>query len=97
MLVWTRKRTQHPSVFLLETGLKSTAPESIMNYIIEYLKQSRSNVVVSVIYDLIDFALSTKYADAKEQCKQIFIANKDEIDGENARIIREVYDEHVFD
>ena len=95
----TRLRSAHTKELagLLEMGLKSDAPENIVNYIIEYLKQSRSDIVASVLGKLIDFALSTKYANAKEKCKQIFIENKYEIYEEDAQIIQEIYGEDVFD
>ena len=84
-------------VDLLKMGLKSDAPENIMNYIIEYLKQSRIDIVASVIDELVDFVLSTEYANAKEQCKQIFITNKDKIPKEIIQIIQEVYGKNVFE
>ena len=84
-------------VDLLETGLRSMAPENIINYIIKYLKQSHSNIVASVLNELMNFVLTTKYANAKKQCKQIFIANKDEIDDEGVQMIQEIYGEHVFE
>ena len=84
-------------VSMIKMGLKSKAPGNIMNYIIEYLKQSSSDIVTDVLDELVDFVLSTEYANAKEQCKQIFITNKDKIPKETTQIIQEIYGENVFE
>ena len=87
----------HELVDLLKIGLKSDAPENIMNYIVEYLKQSRSDIVADILDELVDFVLSTEYANAKEQCKQIFITNKDKIPTETIQIIQEIYGKNMFE
>ena len=81
---------------LLKTGLDSSSSETIANFIIEYVQQFPSEIFNGVLDDLINFAANTTYTNAKEQCKQIFILNKNNIFGKHDQI-KEIFGKDIFD
>jgi len=81
---------------LFRRSLVSDASENIMNNIIQRIIQSPVEVIKDVIDELIDFADITKYANAKEQCKQIFITNKGRLRSRHIERMEEIFGNGVL-
>ena len=74
----------------------SDASENIMNNIIKRIKQSSEEIIKDVIDELIDFARNTSYANAKEQCKQIFITNKERLRSKHVDKIEAIFGKGIL-
>jgi len=81
---------------LFKTSLVSDASENIMNNIIKRIKQSSEEIIKDVIDELIDFARNTSYANAKEQCKQIFITNKERLRSKHVDKIEAIFGKGIL-
>ncbi len=88
---------RHSLIDLFRIGLGSGATENILNNVTEYLKRSSEDIVVEVFDEIIDFADTTSYSNAKEQCKQIFITHKEKLRDRHKDLIKKIFPDIVFD
>lgn len=81
---------------LFRRSFESDASENIMNNVVEYIKQSPEEITKDILDEMIDFAEKTGYANAKEQCKQFFIAHKDILRGRHVESIEKIFGKGVL-
>ena len=76
---------------LFRRSLVSDTSEVIMNNITEYIKQSSEEIINNIINELVDFAIKTGFDNAKEQCKQIFINNKNKLSDRRKEDVEKIF------
>ena len=82
---------------LLKKGLQANLSENITNNIIAYGKQSPDSIIINTFDELIEFAKNTRFANAKEQCKEILLSHKDNLRSRHKESIKEIYGENILD
>jgi len=82
---------------LFRRSLASDTSEVIADSIVQHIKQSSEGIIKDVVDELIDFAGKTSYANAKEQCRMIFIENKDQIRDRHVEDIEKIYGAGTLD
>ena len=84
-------------ILLLQKVLQSNASENILNHITLCVKKMPKEIIINLRDELVAFAKRTTYVNAKEQCKLIFIAHKENLKRRHKKSIKEIFGENVLD